>query len=834
MRRLVAALLASTALAGGVAHAQGPPEPIIIQPPGKATPAGSNTQVQFNCSAALCGASGLTYNPNTSTATLPDGSTVSPSGITTGQPITIPAAWSNPAISMTMANSQVGAGIEVLNTSTSNSPDIEIRGACGSPPSFTPVSCLPGDGVPAILLAIHKYNGANAPGLQIDGVRDAAAGPLFALKNSLNLITAPLPTASFTGSISGTTLTIPGAVTGYVETQQPLDDVSGNLAAGTVVTGQLAGPAGCTPLGGACTSGAGSGSTYSVNNSQTVGSEAMTALGAGQQGTEPFLQFIGYGGSVLGVSGFKVITGGVGCTPGVGTTFTLNGGTHSGPFLAAQANFTVSGGGTISGNAPTGTQGNYTGLPANDGTATLAGGGCVTPPTVKFWPAQAGGIEGLLSVGPNLSFLAPDPLVVPTWFQPMIIEANSSAINPTLQVENAATSLYAGIFSSISQGIDIVTTGTLGHTLSLDAEGPTNNETSLFIVNKTLGAYAVFNNGSTNLFGVANNGYVGIGSAGGTFALSVQSPGAGQLFQSTGANDNVTELDNAAGGQNVLEEYMDGGLIKYLVGKTAANGFEIKDNATSAMAFSIVSSAVSIGEAATVTTIAGSSVSLPDSTSVTSTGFQGPIGATTPAAGAFTTLAASSTVSGTGFSTYLASPPAIGGSSPAAGAFTTLSATGALTMPGSAVALAYGTNGSLCGDASGFLEIGASGSCGTGGGLVMGSLFASAVSNTGNNHAWILGAVAPAVSSGLGTSPAVTANGTAAFKIVVGATGSPSTAEVLTMPSGATNGWSCSAYDLTTPAKTAVETATGATTVTETWNTAPLNSDVLTHLCMAF
>jgi len=71
-------------------------------------------------------------------------------------------------------------------------------------------------------------------------------------------------------------------------------------------------------------------------------------------------------------------------------------------------------------------------------------------------------------------------------------------------------------------------------------------------------------------------------------------------------------------------------------------------------------------------------------TTLTSTGFSGPlngtVGASTPSTGAFTTLSASSTVSGTGFSTYLASPPAIGGTAPAAGAFTTLSATGVTTV----------------------------------------------------------------------------------------------------------------------------------------------------------
>jgi hypothetical protein len=77
-----------------------------------------------------------------------------------------------------------------------------------------------------------------------------------------------------------------------------------------------------------------------------------------------------------------------------------------------------------------------------------------------------------------------------------------------------------------------------------------------------------------------------------------------------------------------------------------------------------------------------------DGTTLTSSGFSGPlngtVGATTANTGSFTTLSASSTVSGTGFSTYLASPPAIGGTTAAAGSFTTLGASGAVTLSGGA------------------------------------------------------------------------------------------------------------------------------------------------------
>ena len=78
-------------------------------------------------------------------------------------------------------------------------------------------------------------------------------------------------------------------------------------------------------------------------------------------------------------------------------------------------------------------------------------------------------------------------------------------------------------------------------------------------------------------------------------------------------------------------------------------------------------------------TFSGSANLTFDGTTLTSSGFSGPlngtVGATTANTGAFTTLSASSTVSGTGFSTYLASPPAIGGTAAAAVTGTIVKAT---------------------------------------------------------------------------------------------------------------------------------------------------------------
>jgi hypothetical protein len=70
--------------------------------------------------------------------------------------------------------------------------------------------------------------------------------------------------ASFTGSISGTTLTVTAVASGTLALGQPIS--GSGVASGTVLT--------------ALGTGTGGTGTYTVNNSQTVASEAMTATGA--------------------------------------------------------------------------------------------------------------------------------------------------------------------------------------------------------------------------------------------------------------------------------------------------------------------------------------------------------------------------------------------------------------------------------------------------------------------------------------------------------------------------------------------------------------------------
>lgn len=72
------------------------------------------------------------------------------------------------------------------------------------------------------------------------------------------------PSSLFTGSISGSTLTITAVSEGPVAVGQSIADVNGNISAGTVIT--------------ALGTGTGGTGTYTVNNPQTVSSEAITGF----------------------------------------------------------------------------------------------------------------------------------------------------------------------------------------------------------------------------------------------------------------------------------------------------------------------------------------------------------------------------------------------------------------------------------------------------------------------------------------------------------------------------------------------------------------------------
>lgn len=89
----------------------------------------------------------------------------------------------------------------------------------------------------------------------------------WALISSLLIGSTNTPAASFTGSISGTTLTVSAVASGALAVGQTLDDVTGNIIEGTKIT--------------AMGSGSGGTGTYTVSLTQTVSSEAMKSAIAG-------------------------------------------------------------------------------------------------------------------------------------------------------------------------------------------------------------------------------------------------------------------------------------------------------------------------------------------------------------------------------------------------------------------------------------------------------------------------------------------------------------------------------------------------------------------------
>jgi hypothetical protein len=95
----------------------------------------------------------------------------------------------------------------------------------------------------------------------------------------------------------------------------------------------------------------------------------------------------------------------------------------------------------------------------------------------------------------------------------------------------------------------------------------------------------------------------------------------------------------------------------------------------------------------------------------------------------------------------------------------------------------------------------------------------------------IQSATSPTVTSGYGTSPTVNGTGTAAFEVVVGSPGSPSTTGVLAMPA-APHGWICVAQDQTSNI-TARQSANTTTSITTTWSAAPANGDQIEYMCGA-
>lgn len=124
-----------------------------------------------------------------------------------------------------------------------------------------------------------------------------------------------------------------------------------------------------------------------------------------------------------------------------------------------------------------------------------------------------------------------------------------------------------------------------------------------------------------------------------------------------------------------------------------------------------------------------------------------------------------------------------------------------------------------------------------GSGTFTGTVASTGVLDSGNRL--MFSSTAPTISSGFGTSPAITAFNTAAFKIAVGS--SPGGTGVITLPT-ATTGWSCSGYDVTSNSTIVLgvtaQTTTSVSVAAYSRTTGLAGnftaSDVLTFQCVAF
>ena len=140
--------------------------------------------------------------------------------------------------------------------------------------------------------------------------------------NNFTIIAPNNPFASFTGSISGTTLTVTGSVAGTIATGMTVQKTTGSgVAANTTITGQLTGT-----TGGIGTYSL-SGSAQTVASTSMYGTPAAVTMNGGNAyyiysyGVGSIGPSIGYGNGGYGSGGYGIGSTG---TPAVGTDITAN------------------------------------------------------------------------------------------------------------------------------------------------------------------------------------------------------------------------------------------------------------------------------------------------------------------------------------------------------------------------------------------------------------------------------------------------------------------------------------------------------------------------------
>lgn len=136
--------------------------------------------------------------------------------------------------------------------------------------TFTYTADMPGYSAETDANALAAANGPNG----VNSIGELLAGSTASLGAILRAAWA-VPTATVTGSISGTTLTVTAVSSGTLTIGQTLSGT--NVANGTIITGY--------------TTGTGGTGTYTVSISQTTASTTITATGAGIA-IEPYNIFV--------------------------------------------------------------------------------------------------------------------------------------------------------------------------------------------------------------------------------------------------------------------------------------------------------------------------------------------------------------------------------------------------------------------------------------------------------------------------------------------------------------------------------------------------------------
>lgn len=228
--------------------------------------------------------------------------------------------------------------------------------------------------------------------------------------------------AAFTGAISGNTLTVSAVTTGAIAIGQEITGTG--VAAGTVVTGFVSGTGGT--------------GTYTVNNSQTVGSESMTAA------------YVAPAVSFDSVSSAFVVTSGI---TGAASTIAYATGT-----LAAGLDLTQATGAVLSQGAvaatPAGAMTSLTKVTTNFATFATAfdpdnGTGNVQKQAFSTWTAQQNNRYLYAAWDPDQSPTSVVPATTSLGY--IVDQANMSGVVPIYKDVNQAAFLM-GMIASIDFG----------------------------------------------------------------------------------------------------------------------------------------------------------------------------------------------------------------------------------------------------------------------------------------------------------------------------------------------------------------------------------------------